>query len=442
MLPKKTLEVLESIKIFLGMEGFVYVLGLSHDIVSKLIDLQYRGSGVKGEQYIKKMIQIPITLPKWNNNDIVELVQDLLKRDLIDKKYRNVINDNIDLIAIAIENNPREIKRFLNNFIVAYEIFSIKQGFKPEELIIIQALQLRWPSFYSLVIRSTKQFRQELGKYLKIDDDFTRVKTLESDEIKEGENYDLRTRKLLRDFHKNLELWEFLKKNFDTLTNINDWNIYRRATEVGREPTKREDLNQIALDLLTNGNIEEFNDRRDTEFKILNLVGANLAKTNLKRANLRGANLRGANMAGTDLTWSNLARSDLSRADLSDANLIETKLPGAKLIVANIRWGDLSGADLSGANLVRATLIGTNLKGANLRNAIMINTTHENLKIDEYTQFENAIIDDAGWVDYINSNYHLNLEKIKNKLELKEKLKRKINDDKYIEYCLENSILD
>ena len=50
----KTLEVIESIKVFLGMEGSIYILGLSHDIISKLIDLAYEKSGVTGEQYIKK----------------------------------------------------------------------------------------------------------------------------------------------------------------------------------------------------------------------------------------------------------------------------------------------------------------------------------------------------------------------------------------------------
>ena len=122
--PFKTLEVLESIKVFLGMEGFIYILGLSHDIVSKLIDIEYEKSGVKGEQYIKKMIQIPITLPKWNNKDIIELVKDLVKKGIVHNKFKEIIDKNIELISLAIENNPREIKRFLNNFIVAHEIFS------------------------------------------------------------------------------------------------------------------------------------------------------------------------------------------------------------------------------------------------------------------------------------------------------------------------------
>jgi len=37
------------------MEGFIYVLVMSHDIVTKLIDIEYKESGVKGEHYIKNL---------------------------------------------------------------------------------------------------------------------------------------------------------------------------------------------------------------------------------------------------------------------------------------------------------------------------------------------------------------------------------------------------
>jgi predicted KAP-like P-loop ATPase len=157
--PKKTLEVLESIKVFLGMEGFIYIIGLSHDIVTKLIDIEYEKKGVKGEQYIKKIIQIPITLPDWNKNDIKKLLEDFISKEIIHKEYQTIINENIDLIVTAVEENPRETKRFLNNFIVAYEIYS-KSGVKLNELLILQTLNMRWNEIYKLLINSD-------GLYLK-----------------------------------------------------------------------------------------------------------------------------------------------------------------------------------------------------------------------------------------------------------------------------------
>jgi hypothetical protein len=51
-----------------------------------LIDIEYKETGVTGVEYIKKMIPIPITLPKWNNKDITELI-DFKDKELIHKDY-------------------------------------------------------------------------------------------------------------------------------------------------------------------------------------------------------------------------------------------------------------------------------------------------------------------------------------------------------------------
>jgi len=52
---KKAIEVLESVKVFLGIDGFVYIMGISHEKIAKLISAEYEKSGIKGEQYIKKI---------------------------------------------------------------------------------------------------------------------------------------------------------------------------------------------------------------------------------------------------------------------------------------------------------------------------------------------------------------------------------------------------
>ena len=81
-----------------------------------------------------------------------------------------MINTNVELISTAIENNPREVKRFLNKFIVAHQIFSSKKGFNSSELLVIQVIESRWPKFYRLLIASGVEFVNELEKYLRLDD--------------------------------------------------------------------------------------------------------------------------------------------------------------------------------------------------------------------------------------------------------------------------------
>jgi GTPase SAR1 family protein len=324
--PKKTLEVLESIKIFLGMEGFIYVLGLSHDIISKLIDLEYKESGVKGEQYIKKIIQIPITLPKWNNEDIIDLVLNLVEKGIINEDYQEKIKENIDLISVAIEHNPREIKRFLNNFIVAYEIFRTIPNFNDKELLIIQAIQLRWNNFYHLLISSDKHFREELSKYSKMnDEDRIAILDIETEKDEDFENkvkeeHDQRIRKILSNFKTDSELWSFLTKNMDILDNIKDWKIYRRVAEISTSPNIEPKSIEEALGLLKIGNIEQFNNKRSKEFLSLNLEGFDLSKLEIAYADLKRINLK-----NTNLSYSNLSNANLSNADLTSALLIDVK---------------------------------------------------------------------------------------------------------------------
>ena len=85
--PDKVIEVFESIKVFLGMDGFIYILGLSHEKISQLINKKYEFEDeLEGIHKIKKIIQIPITLPRWNKSDISILLDDILEQGRIDKK--------------------------------------------------------------------------------------------------------------------------------------------------------------------------------------------------------------------------------------------------------------------------------------------------------------------------------------------------------------------
>lgn len=163
--PNKALEVLESVKVFLGIDGFIYIMGISHETIAKLISAEYEKSGVRGEQYIKKIIQIPIHIQQWNVDEVKKLIKNLLNSNVIPPKYHNIIATNIDSVAMGIECNPREVKRFLNNFIIAYEIHGSDEKCDPEVLLILQAISVRWDNSYRLIMNTTRDFRDIIRKY-------------------------------------------------------------------------------------------------------------------------------------------------------------------------------------------------------------------------------------------------------------------------------------
>ena len=117
----KVVEILESMKIFLSLDGIIFILGINHDKIVELINKKYQTDN--GEQYLKKFIQIPIVLTEWNQHEIIKLIDNFLENDIINPGYKTIIGENKEIIASAIEENPREIKRFLNNLIISCEGF-------------------------------------------------------------------------------------------------------------------------------------------------------------------------------------------------------------------------------------------------------------------------------------------------------------------------------
>ena len=138
--PATALEVFESIKVFLGIEGFIYIVGLSIETISKLIDTAYgKDSQITGEHYIRKIIQLPITIPEWNDVDIIKnLIKDLSTSKILDERYSTLVDENKDVIAKAVELNPREVKRFINNFIISHEIFSANNKINAKDLLLVE----------------------------------------------------------------------------------------------------------------------------------------------------------------------------------------------------------------------------------------------------------------------------------------------------------------
>lgn len=148
--PKKTLEVLESIKVFLNMHGFIYVLGINHKTISALIDHSHKVLGVGGAEYIRKIIQVPITLPSWEDKELKRPLLDSMIEKL-DEKYKKLLRKNDKELFENARNNPRQLKRLINSFIIACEAFSSKT-IKPDFNILLNAFLLKQekPKFFSL----------------------------------------------------------------------------------------------------------------------------------------------------------------------------------------------------------------------------------------------------------------------------------------------------
>ena len=147
--PEKAAEIFESIKLFFDIDGVVFVLGLSHEIVEAAINAKYKDFNdlFNGKEYLKKIIQIPFQLPTWNHEDSKNYLIDILK-NYEDYFYKGFFERNAEMIIQGIEHNPREIKRMLNSFILSSEIYKRKDDNSLKKLLAMQILSFRWRDIY------------------------------------------------------------------------------------------------------------------------------------------------------------------------------------------------------------------------------------------------------------------------------------------------------
>jgi hypothetical protein len=181
--PEQVLRVLEALKLFLNMPGCVYVLGVDRTALEASIRHRYQGIEVSEAEYLDKIVQLPFTIPPIAASAIERFVTVLLPETLQD-----VVPDLVECLG----ENPRQVKRFVNTFLLNHELADEMLGerYKPTHLAAVLLLQYRKPELFKRAIRDPAVFN-ELGEHgesgqpaeswlVRIG---TRLKTLHPDEI-------------------------------------------------------------------------------------------------------------------------------------------------------------------------------------------------------------------------------------------------------------------
>lgn len=152
-LPEGALQVLESMKLFFDIRGFVFIVGLDRTIVEALIEAKYRSPApaapvvnlvdretttpvatqsapsnyqVQGADYTKKIFQVPFTLAPVAVGQLGEFLSSLYNEAGLFPEQRseleNVVRPHLDYVVSGEGVNPREIKRYINAYTVAIKV--------------------------------------------------------------------------------------------------------------------------------------------------------------------------------------------------------------------------------------------------------------------------------------------------------------------------------
>ncbi len=156
-LPEKAVKLLEGIKVLLDLSGFVFVIGVAREVIEQGIRVRYRELysydsrevGFLEQDYLDKIIQFPLTLPPPDVGLLKAMIANYLKELKEAKPF-------LETIQKSLGDNPRCLKRFINNLSYTFSVAKKKEKskgdtFRTELLVKMTLIAFRYPGFYRVI---------------------------------------------------------------------------------------------------------------------------------------------------------------------------------------------------------------------------------------------------------------------------------------------------
>lgn len=149
--PEQVLRVLEALKLFLNMPGCVYVLGVDRVALENSIRHRYQGIEVSEAEYLDKIVQLPFSIPPIPTDAMTNFVTQMLPPEL-----RDVAKELVG----CLDENPRQVKRFVNSLLLNHELASqmLNEEYEPSHLVAILLLQYRKPELFKQAVGNPEIF--------------------------------------------------------------------------------------------------------------------------------------------------------------------------------------------------------------------------------------------------------------------------------------------
>lgn len=251
LVPKKAIEFLEILKLFLDCRNCVFVLAIDYNVVLRGIKSKYGDDldNEKGKAFFEKIIQVPFTVPvaNYHMENFVNVSLEKLNFYFNDDVTKNITQ----LIRDSIGNNPRSVNRLFNSVSLLMHIINPNNELENDDKLLIIAtvcFQLRFDEAYDYLLTSYNNSPEdsEETKYFLID-------LLENSfEIPDDADYNsLVSRYGIFSFKNQKELESF-RKFFNTLKLLLKYNVDKLEVEEFENLMKR----MISSNTISTGNFD------------------------------------------------------------------------------------------------------------------------------------------------------------------------------------------
>lgn len=155
--PEETRQLFTVIKALADFPNVVYLLAFDREVAAQAIEQQ---SGLPGDRYLEKIIQVPFELPPVDRvalraalfNRLGEVLGEMPEGSFDQSYWTNVYHDGIDpLIQV-----PRDVVRLTNTLAVTYP--SVHGEVNPVDFIALESLRVFLPDLYDVIRTNPDRF--------------------------------------------------------------------------------------------------------------------------------------------------------------------------------------------------------------------------------------------------------------------------------------------
>ncbi|MEU5529330.1 P-loop NTPase fold protein [Micromonospora chersina] len=181
-LPQNALAVIESMKLFFDLIGFVFVVGIDQVVLEQAVRERISGTihahespaavasrrvRLAEREYVKKIFQVPYELPPMAAEQLDELLESIYRAGQIQgdqlEDLRRTVRPYLTHVAVEGQINPREVKRFLNAYTLQ---MLVRPQLDPSTVLAVQTLVFRddW-ALYEILRADTDALPEAIKLY-------------------------------------------------------------------------------------------------------------------------------------------------------------------------------------------------------------------------------------------------------------------------------------
>lgn len=148
--------IFKTIKTLGNLPNIIYILALDESVICKLLEKD-EIYGCKGTDYLDKIIQVPINIPKHNieslKNFFIKKIFNIFNSEMIfsDYEYKYLISIFYDYLSDELDN-PRKITKFIKYVSLLY--INDRNNINYFDLVVIEYIKQYHPKLYSLIYNS------------------------------------------------------------------------------------------------------------------------------------------------------------------------------------------------------------------------------------------------------------------------------------------------